>query len=519
MKKFIAVFIFIFSITFYHANAQTINYYDKPYAIDKNQTLQSYSDDEPYDKTEILDNVHSVKWVYALKTDNTLWKFVPDSISPDVPVQIMENVKDVDGVSPTLVLKTDGTLWGWGKNYYGELVNTETEYYNEPVKIMNNVEKVAAGDVHSIVLKTDGSVLTFGNDDYGQSGHDNIKPTKVLDNIIDIYAGLSSSFAIDSNHTLWHWGTHYGEGSCIEEDAIITTPEKYIENVKMVNSQWGFNLVLKCDNTLWVYGDTEESEQGYTILWKGPGAHIYDLPVKLMDNVNSISSNWGTQGGYHDVLILDNNGILYKFDVSMKDKRTHKAKFDIRKIDYNIKLQDFQTNTENKNFTDISSKSDETQKAINALSRAKIIDGISETEFAPDKTLSRAETAALLLRMAAIAEESGNGGFADVTNNDWYYSVAGLSKKYGIVNGFEDNTFRGDEDISKIQLISLAARTLASERDYVYTVNENLSVPEWAREDISLAVTTGLVDKKENFDGNITRGEAAVILYRLYGLI
>lgn len=516
MKRIITVFILLFGIMVCHANAQTITYDFAPCFIKNDNSLYCY-DFQKGEDVKLLDNVASVKNNYAIKTDGTLWGITPDGDSQAVPTRIMDNVKDVDGISHILVLKSDNTLWGFGYNAFGELGNTEYESYSEPIKIMNNVEKIAAGDLHSIVLKTDGSVLTFGDNDYGQSGHDNIKPTKVLDGITDIYAGESSSFAIDEENTLWHWGTHYGNGVGIDTSEIIPTSTKYIENVKMVSSQWGFNLVLKCDNTLWVYGDTEESEQGYTILWNGLSVNIYDLPVKLMDNVNCIS-DWDCEG-VHDALILDNNGILYKFDVSVQDKKTHTAKFDIQKIDENIKLQDFQTNTENKNFTDISSKSDEMQKAIKAMSRAKIINGISEAEFAPDKKLSRAETAALLLRMAAIAEESGNGGFADVTNDDWYYSVAGLSKKYGIVNGFEDNTFRGNESISKIQLVSLASRTLASERKYDIIVNKNLSVTEWAREDISLAVTTGLVDEKEKFDGDITRGEAAVILYRLYELI
>lgn len=122
--------------------------------------------------------------------------------------------------------------------------------------------------------------------------------------------------------------------------------------------------------------------------------------------------------------------------------------------------------------------------------------------------------------MKGIQEKNNNGGdFADVTTSDWYYSVAGTSKKYGIINGFEDNTFRGDTKISKLQTVVLASRILQKEKFITSVIQKETDVPEWAKDNVSIAIDYGLISIGEDLNENITRGEAAVILYRLYELI
>ena len=100
----------------------------------------------------------------------------------------------------------------------------------------------------------------------------------------------------------------------------------------------------------------------------------------------------------------------------------------LEKIMYNVRLP--YEEPKNIAFSDITSKTDEEQNAIKHLAKAGIIEGTSETEFSPDKPITRAEIAALLLRMTAKNDKEGNGGFEDVTADKWYYDTAGASRKY-----------------------------------------------------------------------------------------
>ncbi len=511
-----------------YAQSNTISISEKYYAIKNDDTLWTWDKDENgevKDLHKILDNVKSVQNGYAVGNDGLLWgceEGVFGKNTDNVPEKIMENVECVsNGTTAIMFKKSDNTLWGIGSNITGEMATgDETERYDEPVRIMYNVQDVANGYGHTVILKTDGSVWTAGTNEYGVLGigkniEYSLKPIRIMDGISKIYTGETSTFAIDENGTLYHWGCNYGNGVGIDKKSMLYTPLKYTDNVKSVCSHWGFNLVLKHDGSLWIYGDSEDSGEGYT-LTNIDGVSLYNLPKKVFDNVNSISE-WKYSDS-HSTLILTNEGELFEFDVTDDDK-DHLAEIKANKIMDNVKLPAEQASVDRTNLSDISDKTEEVQQSINSLTKANIISGTSETEFSPDKPITRAEIAALLLRMTAKNDEDGNGGFTDVTSDDWYYNTAGASKKYNIIAGFEDNTFRGDETISKVQLISLAARTLRNEGRVVEAVDiADINAPEWAINDLSLALQEGLISENDlkDMDSSMTRADAAVILYKLF---
>ena len=180
-------------------------------------------------------------------------------------------------------------------------------------------------------------------------------------------------------------------------------------------------------------------------------------------------------------------------------------------------------------FSDIKTKSQEMQDAIKELASKGIINGTTETTYAPDDTISRAEVTALLMRTLSLLNPNANGGFADVTSANWYCGAAGSAKEHNIINGFEDNTFRGDAVIAKDQIVAVSSRTLREQMDYKTPsdVNGELSVysdagsiENWAREDVALATMTNLVLKRTDgkFGGSagMTRGDAAIIIKRLF---
>lgn len=518
MKKIVTFFIF-FVFCIYgtvHATNETntiSNAYNIFYSIKNDGSLWSfeYENNELSNLKKVFEDAIFVSKEFVIKSDNTLWRCEDET----EPIKIMDDVKYVSvGAGHTLIVKNDNTLWGLGYNEYGQLGQGEIKrtddyfkyeycepyFYEEPVKIMNNVEKAEAGSSHSVVLKTDGSVWTFGDNLYGQLGYEHKKinpmPCKILENMEDIVAGTSATFAIDINNDLFMCGTMFGNAIGGDLDKIVQkTPIKLIEDVKDISVDYKRSLVLKTDNSLWQYAFSEGSDDVGII-------HI-------TDDVNSIGE-WTENGSKKAV--LKNNGELYMYHLEVGGVQ-------FTKIMDDIKLPEEKTVLNTKEFTDISNKSEEEQKAINSLTKAGIIKGISETEFSPDKSMTRSEIAALLLRMTAEEESAGNGGFYDVSSDDWYCGVASKSAELGIVKGFEDNTFRGDDTISKLQFVSLVSRTLEKERDLEYKINNNLSVPDWAKEDISLAISAGIISENENLDGDITRSEAAVILYKLYDLI
>ena len=184
-----------------------------------------------------------------------------------------------------------------------------------------------------------------------------------------------------------------------------------------------------------------------------------------------------------------------------------------------------------KDFEDIKDKSAEMQNAIKTLAAKGIINGTSETTFSPDASISRAEIAALIVRTLSKLDPNEDGGFVDVTKDNWFFGVAGSSRKHGIINGYEDNTFRGNNVILKEQIIAVTARVLRNEMNYktpenvseYLTYTDTESLPGWAKEDIALAEMANIV--LQRVDGQfvpqdeMTRGDAAIILMRLFNKI
>lgn len=188
----------------------------------------------------------------------------------------------------------------------------------------------------------------------------------------------------------------------------------------------------------------------------------------------------------------------------------------------------YQVVNNEKDFNDIKDKSREMQESIKILASKGIIEGTSETEFSPDDSISRAEIAALLLRVLSRDDPNADGGFADVKKSDWFYGTAGSSKNYGMIMGFEDNTFRGNAVIAKDQILTISSRVLKKEMSYKTPTNiaEYLTyvdadqIADWAKEDIALATMANIVTRSENnkieSTENMTRGEAALIIMRLF---
>lgn len=181
-----------------------------------------------------------------------------------------------------------------------------------------------------------------------------------------------------------------------------------------------------------------------------------------------------------------------------------------------------------KDFEDIKNLSEEMQESIKILAAKGIIEGTSAKEFSPEDAISRAEVAALLLRVLSQIDPNEDGGFTDVKKADWFFGTAGSAKKYGLIMGYEDNTFRGNVTIAKDQILAIAARVLRKEMKYINPEQpeewtafaDSSTIASWAENDIALASMANIItrtsDNTIHATDNINRGDAALIIMRLF---
>ncbi|MDR2750525.1 MAG: S-layer homology domain-containing protein, partial [Clostridiales bacterium] len=189
---------------------------------------------------------------------------------------------------------------------------------------------------------------------------------------------------------------------------------------------------------------------------------------------------------------------------------------------------DFKSQENKKSFKDILDLASEMQTAINVLASKGVISGTSAVTFSPDAPINRAEIAALVTKTLSKLNPGQDGSFSDVLQSDWYFGAAGSAKKHGIMAGTSESTFSPKTVIPKDQIVAVSARVLRLEMRYKDPADDSSlakfldykSFSDWSRADLSLAARENLFVLRE--DGlfspsdSMTRGDAAVVLYRLF---
>lgn len=106
--------------------------------------------------------------------------------------------------------------------------------------------------------------------------------------------------------------------------------------------------------------------------------------------------------------------------------------------------------------------------AVHMLASLGIIKGIGNDQFAPNRTITRAEFAVIAMRFANLSATVTNP-FTDIASNDWYYSAVTSAVSYGWITGYSDGTFRPYATITRAEVATIVNRMLArtADRDFV----------------------------------------------------
>lgn len=181
-------------------------------------------------------------------------------------------------------------------------------------------------------------------------------------------------------------------------------------------------------------------------------------------------------------------------------------------------------------ISDIDDLTEQQQEAVKFMVSRGYFE-LENDRFNPYRSLSRYEFTQTLVSIFYALDFDAKTSFSDVKKSSVYYEYVASSEQENIVKGFEDGTFKGNKNTTKEEVISIASRTLAEKKGYIYPENtdeyvqfaDNEEIEGWENQygEIALAVREGLIDKGGILapKSNITRVEAAVILYRLFNCL
>lgn len=114
--------------------------------------------------------------------------------------------------------------------------------------------------------------------------------------------------------------------------------------------------------------------------------------------------------------------------------------------------------------------------AVCTLSNAGIINGYEDGSFRPNGYITRAEFATIAARFFD-ATYDGKDLFPDIDGH-WAKDYINKAADKGFVNGYEDGTFRPDRNITRAEAVTLVNRTLDRHPDQNYFTKDMLVWPD-----------------------------------------
>lgn len=154
-----------------------------------------------------------------------------------------------------------------------------------------------------------------------------------------------------------------------------------------------------------------------------------------------------------------------------------------------------------------------------------VFNGISETEFGPDLSMTRAMFATVLWRMNGSPEPAAENTFADVQPDSWYTKAVIWANENGYITGYGDGLFGTDDPVTREQIGTILFRYTSRNPDRAETAairgdlsefTDKETVSSWAAEAMSWAygihMINGMGDGQLVPQGLATRAQVAQII-------
>lgn len=155
----------------------------------------------------------------------------------------------------------------------------------------------------------------------------------------------------------------------------------------------------------------------------------------------------------------------------------------------------------------------------------KVFNGVSETEFAPDQSMTRAMFATVLWRMNGSPEPATENAFTDVLPDSWYTNAVAWANEKSYITGYGDGLFGTNDPVTREQIATILFRytwqdpekaALAAIRGNLGAFNDRGELSDWAAEAMSWAngirMINGMGDEQLVPKGLATRAQVAQII-------
>lgn len=173
-------------------------------------------------------------------------------------------------------------------------------------------------------------------------------------------------------------------------------------------------------------------------------------------------------------------------------------------------------------YTDVK-KTDWYYDAVNYVNNNGIMTGYSETQFAPNDKLSRAQACQVIYNIADADEQATESTFSDVSLGQWYTNAISWASKNGVVSGYGNNLFGPDDAITREQMAAILYRYAGApsvETNNLGNYTDANQISDWATDALNWCVENKIM--VGNGNGTMTpnkiisRAEVATIMMNYF---
>jgi hypothetical protein len=183
-------------------------------------------------------------------------------------------------------------------------------------------------------------------------------------------------------------------------------------------------------------------------------------------------------------------------------------------------------------FADIEDRSALMRQAVETLAARGIMHGVTDREFAPDDPITRSEFVSTVVMAFDMLDLDARATFTDLEPAAWYYHAVATAESAGLVHAYEDGTFRGMQNMRKDELTVVSSNALVERMGYITPTDiepilarylDRPEIESWAEGGVALATQSNVLifraDGLFGPAGAMTRGDAAIVLYRLFNRV
>ncbi|ADQ05491.1 S-layer domain-containing protein [Caldicellulosiruptor owensensis OL] len=187
-------------------------------------------------------------------------------------------------------------------------------------------------------------------------------------------------------------------------------------------------------------------------------------------------------------------------------------------------LSTYYVGSYNKTYSDVDSKA-WYYKNIQLVSAKGITNGYPDGTFRPNSNVTRAEFAKMVVETFQF-DTAGQAvsKFEDVKESDWFYPYVATLYNLGIINGRSETKFAPNEPVTREEMAKMISLALSKAGKVSISAIPTLSFadePEiagWAKKYVAVVVENGIMEGRGNSvfapKANATRAEVATVIVR-----